>query len=275
MWNSKDVYYISDSTGILVSNLGQALTCQFPGITFVEESYPFVRTAAQARDVLKSILRRSGGRKPLVFISILDSDIRKIFNNPEVEYFDVFGALLDNLERCLETKALRVPGFSHPVEGVEMSKRVEAIHYCLDHDDGTKSHDYTKADIVILGVSRSGKTPVSVYLATQMGYNTANFPLTSEYLNQYRLPSALKAVGKKLVGLTTSPEFLSSVREKRYPGSSYAKISTCRAEIQQAEEIYRRNQVPIISSTGKSIEEIATQICQVLDVPKKKVVPVP
>jgi regulator of PEP synthase PpsR (kinase-PPPase family) len=271
MWNSKDVYYISDSTGILVTNLGQALTCQFPEINFVEESYPFVRTISQAKEITRTILKHSGGRRPLVFISILDPQIRQIFDNPEVEFFDIFGSLLNDLERSLETKALRVPGFSHHMGGMGMGKRVEAIHYCLEHDDGTKSYEYHEADIIILGVSRAGKTPVSVYLATQMGYKAANFPLTSEYLNQYKLPPALKAETKRLVGLTTSPQFLSSVREKRYPASNYAKISTCREEIQQAEEIYRRNGIPSVSSSGKSIEEIATQICQVVDLPKKKV----
>ena len=200
----------------------------------------------------------------------MDPEIRQIFDNPEVEIFDIFGSLLDDLERSLETKALRVPGFSHHMDGMEMGKRVEAIHYCLEHDDGVNTHELDEAEVILLGVSRSGKTPVSVYLATQMGYKAANFPLTSEYLNQYKLPPELKAVTKRLVGLTTSPQFLSNVREKRYPASKYAKISTCREEIQQAEEIYRRNGIPSVSSSGKSIEEIATQICQVIDLPKKK-----
>ncbi|MFZ5765661.1 MAG: pyruvate, water dikinase regulatory protein [Thermodesulfobacteriota bacterium] len=271
MWNSKDVYYISDSTGILVTNLGQALTCQFPEINFVEESFPFVRAISTAKEILKTILKRSSGRRPLVFVSIMDADIRQIFDNPEVEFFDIFGSLLDDLERSLETRALRVPGFSHHTDDLDMGRRVDAIHYCLEHDDGTKPSEYNEADIILLGVSRAGKTPVSVYLATQMGYKAANFPLTSEYLNEYRLPGALKSVTKKIVGLTTSPEFLSSVREKRYPGSTYARIATCRQEINQAEEIYRRYTIPAISSTGKSIEEIATQICQVVELPKKKV----
>lgn len=272
MWNSKEVYYISDSTGILVTNLGQALTCQFPEINFVEENFPFVRTVNEARKILKSILQRSASRRPLVFISIMDPKIRQIFDTPEVEFFDIFGSLLDNLEYSLETKALREPGFSHHTNNTVMSKRVEAIHYCLEHDDGTKTEEYNEADIIILGVSRAGKTPVSVYLATQMGYKSANFPLTSEYLIQYnKLPASLKPVTKKTVGLTTSPQFLHNVREKRYPGSNYAKLSTCRDEIHQAEQIYLRNGIPTVSSTGKSIEEIATQICQVIDLPKKKI----
>ncbi len=271
MWKSKDVYYISDSTGILVTNLGQALTCQFPEINFIEESYPFVRTIPEAKKIQATILKRSAGRRPLVFISILDPKIREIFDNPEVEFFDIFGSLLDNLEHSLETKALREPGFSHHTDNLDMNKRVEAIHYCLDHDDGTKTDEYDEAEIVLLGVSRSGKTPVSVYLATQMGYKSANFPLTSEYLQQYnKISHSLKAVIKRVVGLTTSPQFLHSMREKRYPGSTYASLATCRTEINQAEQIYHRHSIPIISTHGKSIEEIATQICQVIDLPKKK-----
>lgn len=273
MWNSKEVYYVSDSTGILVTNLGQALTCQFPEINFIEESFPFVRTVQDARKALRIILKQSGARRPLVFISIMDPRIRQIFDTPEVEFFDIFGSLLDDLESCLETKSLRVPGFSHHIDNSIMSRRVEAINYCIDHDDGTKTDEYREADVIILGVSRSGKTPVSVYLATQMGYKSANFPLTSEYLNQYRLPEAFnqQSVVRRSVGLTTSPQFLHTVREKRYAGSNYAKLSTCRQEIEQAEQTYLTYGIPTISSTGKSIEELATQICQELKLPKQKI----
>ncbi len=272
MWKSKDVYYISDSTGILVTNLGQALTCQFPEINFIEESHPFIRNMDQANQILSLILKRSGGRRPLVFVSIMDPGVRHVFDSPEVEFFDIFGSLLDDLEYCLEGKALREPGFSHHVDNSVMNRRVEAINYCLDHDDGTKTYDYNEAEIIILGVSRAGKTPVSVYLATQMGYKSANFPLTSEYLQQYnKLPSSLKSAMKRIVGLTTSPKFLSNVREKRYPGSNYASLATCNSEIQLAEQIYHRHSIPIVSSHGKSIEEIATQICQIMHLPKIKI----
>ncbi len=269
MWKSKEVYYISDSTGILVSNIGRAILCQFPEISFQEERIPYVTTVDQAGKVLKKILKQSAGRRPLIFSTIIDPRVREVLrSSSEIEYFDPLESLLEGLENSLEAKALRVPGFSHHISDVLMNRRVEAIHFCLDHDDGQKPDQYNDAEVIILGVSRSGKTPVSVYLATQMGIKSANFPLTSEYLDRYRLPSGIIANIKRTVGLTITPELLHSIREKRYPASSYAKLATCREEIQQAKQIYLKYKIPVIKSSGKSIEEIATQISQHLELTK-------
>jgi [pyruvate, water dikinase]-phosphate phosphotransferase / [pyruvate, water dikinase] kinase len=269
MWKSKDVYFISDSTGILISNLAHALLCQFPEINFHEETFPFVRTEEEARKILAYIQRQSGGRRPLVFSTITDPRVRQVFDSPEVEFFDAFDFFLKRLEICLEAKALRVPGFSRHVDLISISHRVEAIHFCMEHDDGTNIKEFEEADVILLGVSRSGKTPVSVYLATQMGLKAANFPLTSEYLSEYQIPDHLRRNNKRLVGLTTSPEFLHSVREKRYRGSRYARLATCVEELRQAEQIYQRYQIPVIHTAGKSIEEIATEVSQELGLSKK------
>ncbi|MBW2466150.1 MAG: pyruvate, phosphate dikinase/phosphoenolpyruvate synthase regulator [Deltaproteobacteria bacterium] len=269
MWSSKDIYYISDSSGILVTNLGQALICQFPEINFNEEKFPFIRTVAEAKKTMKYIQQRSGGRRPIIFSTILDPKVRAVFDSPEVEYFEAYGTFLERLETCLETQAVREPGFARHSTDVTMNKRVEAIHYCLAHDDGIKVGEYDEADIILLGVSRAGKTPVSVFLATQMGLKSANFPLTSEYLNSYRLPELIRQNLSRVVALTTSPEHLRSAREKRYPGSRYAKLSTCVEELKLAEQIYLKARIPIVSSAGKSIEETATQVIQELGIPKK------
>jgi len=269
MWNSKDVYYISDSTGIMASNLGQALICQFPEISFYEEKFPFIRTVKDAQKTMKYILNQSGGRRPIIFSTILDPKIRKVFDSPEVEFFEAYGLFLERLETCLETDSVREPGFARHSNDMTMTKRVEAIHYCLGHDDGTKESEYDEADVILLGVSRSGKTPISVFLATQMGLKSANFPLTSEYLDQYRIPEQIRQNKDRVIALTTSPEQLNSAREKRYPGSKYAKRSTCMAELHQAEQIYAKNKIPTISSAGKSIEETATQVMQELGISKK------
>jgi regulator of PEP synthase PpsR (kinase-PPPase family) len=269
MWNSKDVYYISDSTGILVTNLGQALICQFPEVNFNEEKFPFIRTVAEARKIMAHIVKRSGSRRPLIFSTILDPEVRAVFDSPEVEYFEAYGRFLERLETCLETQAVREPGFARHPSDVTMNKRVEAIHYCLAHDDGTKVSEYDEADVILLGVSRAGKTPVSVFLATQMGLKSANFPLTAEHLNSYRMPEMIRQNKNRVVALTTSPEQLQSAREKRYPGSRYAKLSTCVEELKQAEQIYIKSHIPIVSSAGKSIEETATQVMQELGITKK------
>ena len=269
MWSSKDVYYISDSTGILFTNLGQALICQFPEVNFNEEKFPFIRTVAEAKKTMKYIMERSGGRRPIIFSTILDPKVREVFDTPEVEYFEAYGEFMEELETVLETKAVREPGFARHPDDVTMNKRVEAIHYCLAHDDGTKVSEYDEADIILLGVSRVGKTPVAVFLATQMGLKSANFPLTAEYLNSYRLPDLIRQNKSRVVALTTSPEHLRSAREKRYPDSKYAKHSTCVEELKQAEQIYMKAKIPIVSSAGKSIEETATQVIQELGIPKK------
>ncbi len=269
MWSSKDVYYISDSTGILATNLGQALICQFPEVNFHEEHFPFVLTVDEAKKTMAYILKQSTGRRPIIFSTIMDPKVREVFDSPEVELLDAFALFVDQLETCLETKALRVPGFSRHIDNVTMAKRVEAIHYCLEHDDGVKPHEFDEADVILLGVSRAGKTPVSVYLATQMGLKSANFPLTSEFLRDLKLPDGVMRNIKRAVALTTTSELLKNVRQERYPDSNYAKRSTCVEELQQAEMTFRKHKIPVINTAGKSIEEIATQVSQEMGLSKK------
>ena len=264
MWSSKDIYYISDSTGILVEYLGKALTCQFPEISFHEETIPYIQTVNQAQKALEEIMAKSSGLRPVIFSTIMDTEVRNVFDKPEVEFFDSFAFLLDRLEVCLEAKPLRTPGFTHHQDNEKMDKRVE------DHDDGTNPKEYDEAELIILGVSRAGKTPVSVYLATHMGIKSANFPLTAEHLSLYAIPEHIINNRKRAIGLTTSPELLHQMREKRYAGSTYAKLSNCREEVQQAQQIFLNYNSPSISSSGKSIEEIAAQICQEMGISRSK-----
>lgn len=268
MWSSKDIYYISDSTGFLVENMGRALLCHFPAISFNEETFSFITSEADARRVLATIMEQSSGLRPVIFSTIMDLQVKKVFDVAEVEFYDVLSAHLNRLERHLEAKALRVPGFSHAASD-EGDKRVEAIHYCLNHDDGTNPREFDEADIIVLGVSRAGKTPVSVYLATHMGLKAANLPLTEEYLSKSDLPDYIVNNKEKAVGITTKPEVLHSIREKRMPGSNYAALTTCRQELGQALQMYLQYDIPYISSSGKSIEELAAQICKVLGVARK------
>jgi len=269
MWKSKDIYYVSDSTGILATNLGQSLICQFPEISFHEEKFPFIKTIADAEKTIHYILKQSTGRRPIIFSTLVSPKLRAVFNHPEVELFDVCDVFLERLEHCLEAKALGMPGYSRHVDDGSMARRVEAIHYCLGHDDGTKFDEYNEADVILVGVSRSGKTPVSVYMATHMGLKAANYPLTTQNLDQYTLPEGLRHNRKKAVGLTIAPEILSMIREKRYPNSNYAKRSTCIQELQQAQEIFQKYKIPVINTSGRSIEELATQISQEIGLYKK------
>jgi len=268
MRTSKDIYYISDGTGIVANNLGKALICQFPKINFNEEKFPFITTVAKAKKIMDYILKHSAGRRPLIFSTIINPETIAVFNVPEVEFFDAYSFFLEKLEDCLDSRALRLPGASRKVTDMDMDRRVGAIHYCLEHDDGTKTSEYDMADAIILGVSRAGKTPISVYMASQMGMKTANFPLTDKFLSENYLPDNIVRNLKHSTGITTIPEFLHNVREKRYPGSNYARLATCRDEIRRAEQIFQKYHIPVISSAGKSIEEMATQIAQGLNLSK-------
>ena len=270
MWSSKDVYYVSGSTGLLAEEIGKALLCQFQEISFNQEIIPFVKSRDAAEAAMEHILDHSGGLRPLIFCTIMDPEIKNVFDSTEVEFFDVFENVLDKLEDCLETKALRVPGYSRNIDDVAHVKKVEAIHFTLEHDDGTGTREYDEAEIIMVGVSRSGKTPVSVYLATHMGIKSANFPLTSDHLGSYELPPEIIRNKNKVVGLTSSARLLHKIREQRYSGSTYASLATCTTELNQAQELFVRYGIKSVETDGKSIEETSVQVTQLVNIPRKK-----
>jgi len=270
MWNSKDVYYVSGSTGLLAEDMGQALLSQFQEISFNHEKIPFIKTKADAEKAMQYIRENSGGRRPLIFCSILEPRIRNVFDSPDVEFFNIFGDFLEQLENCLEAKALRVTGYSRHTDNMTLANRVEAIHYTIDHDDGIRTKGYDDAEVILIGVSRSGKTPVSVYIATHMGIKVANFPLTADHLDTYELPADILKNRKKVVGLTTTPELLHQIRDKRYSGSNYAKISTCTHELYQSEQIFKKYGIPVVNTQGKSIEETSVQVTQLVGISKSR-----
>ncbi len=269
MSNSKDIYYVSGCTGIVAMDIGKSLLSQFPETNFHEEKFPFIKNISDAKKTLDYIIRKSAGKAPIIFSSLVNPEIRTIFDHPEVELFDICEAFLGRIENCLETKALLKPGFSRQTDDFGISKRAQAIDYCLEHDDGIKPDDYDNADVIVLGVSRTGKTPVSVYLSTHMELKSANFPLTEEYLHNYKLPKGISRNFKKTVGLTTNPEILSTIRQERYPGSNYAKRSTCIQELKQASQIFQKYNIPSINTSRRSIEELAAQISQEIGLYKK------
>lgn len=264
MWHSKDVYYLSGSTGILAEDLGKSLLCQFPEISFNTEKIPFIQTEEDAKAALEKIQSQSTGRFPLVFSTIMNKDLIRMLDIPEVEFFNICDSYLEDLEVMLEAKPIRISGTSRHLDDSTMGKRVSAIQYSISHDDGSLLKDYDEAEVILLGVSRSGKTPISVYLATQMGIKAANYPLVEEDLNNLVLPPEIVKNRKKAIGLSTTPQNLHYVREKRYKGSRYAELATCTHELSQASQIFLRYDIPIISSDGRSIEETATQVTQKL-----------
>ena len=272
MWNIKDVYYVSDSTAIIAEDIGKSLICQFPDISLNEEKIPFVRSKAEAKQAIAHILEQSAGLLPIVFCTIKNKEARDLLDVAEVEMMDLYGGFLHKLERTLETKALPDPCYFR--KGFDLdnqtAQRVDAIHYSLEHDDGQKTRQYDEADIILVGVSRSGKTPVSIYLASHMGLKTANFPLTPDHLNEYKMPGDIVRNSKKTVGLTIFPQTLHKIRERRFPNSTYAKLSTCTTELQQMEQLCMQHAIRTIQSDFRSIEELSVQVTQLLGISKKK-----
>lgn len=269
MLNKKNIYYVSGCTGIVATDVGKSLLSQFPETNFHEEKFPFIKNLSDAQKTINYILEQSVGVKPIIFSSLVNPEVREVFNRPEVELFDIYDAFLGRLENCLDDKPLLLPGSSRHVDDSGISKRAKAIDYCLEHDDGRKVVDYNKADVIMLGVSRSGKTPLSIYLATHIGLKVANYPLTEETLNNYKLPKEVSENITKTVGLTSNPEILSIIRQERYPDSNYAKRSVCIQELRQAEQIYQNYKIPYINTSRKSIEELAAQILQEIGLYKK------
>ncbi len=266
----QDVYYVSGSTAILAEDMGKALLAQFQGIRFREEKIPFIHTPDDARKALAHILQQSGDSRPLVFCTIMDQQTRDVFDCPEVRFFDIFLNTLELLERALGAKALREPGYSRHFTISRMDKRVDAIHFSLEHDDGTRPAEYDEAEIILVGVSRSGKTPVSIYLATHMELKAANFPLTADHLDKHELPKEIVRNRKRAVGLTCSPHYLHTIREKRYAGSTYASLANCTRELQLAKQLYMRHNLKTLNVEGRSIEELAVQAMQAIGMTKAR-----
>lgn len=264
MWHAKDVYYISESTGILAQDLGKSLLCQFPAISFNTEKIPFIRSVEDANKALEHIMSQSGGRYPLVFSTIMQKELIEILDVSEVEFFNICDYYLEQLEEVLEAKPIRISGTSRKMDTSTMARRATAIQYSISHDDGSRLKDYDEAEVVLLGVSRSGKTPISVYLATQMGIKTANYPLVEEDLKNYSLPPVIVRNKAKAIGLSTTPRNLHLMREERYKGSRYAELGTCTKELHQANQIFLQHNIPVVTTEDRSIEETATKVTQLL-----------
>lgn len=269
MWNSKDVYYISDSTALLAEEMGKSMLCQFPEIGFNEEKIPFVREKRDAELALARIMKQSGGLQPLIFCTIMEEEVRRVFDIAEVELLDLYGSFLTKLEHILEAKALHQPGYYRTRDDAKTEKRVEAIRYTLEHDDGKRTEGYDQADLILIGVSRTGKTPVCAYIATHMGIKAANFPMTADHLDAYELPVDIIRNKARAVGLTVTPQFLHRIREERYRGSKYASITTCKAELQRAEQLYMQHSIQIVHTEGKSIEELSAEVTNLPGICKK------
>ena len=263
MSQRKRVFFVSDRTGLTVEALGSSLLTQFGSIDFLRLTLPFIDTIPKAIQVVAQVNEadHDTGQRPLVFSSIVDDAVRAEINKCNGLVLDVFERFIVPLESELGEKSMHAVGRSHSAGNVkDYNHRIEAINYTLAHDDGVTHRGLEEADIVLVGVSRSGKTPTCLYMAMQFGIKAANYPLIPEDLEANRLPPSLLPLKSKVFGLSITAERLHQIRSERRPDSTYASIANCRQEIAAAEKLMRQAGIPFLDSTTKSIEEIATHV---------------
>ena len=260
---SRTVFFVSDSTGITAETFGNSILNQF-ATRPRHVRRPFIDSADKAHQVVREINHTAEveGRRPIVFVTLVDREVLAIVKtHSQGLVLDLFGTFIEPLEAEFGmTSSHRVGRFNDVAKSQEYTDRIEAINFSLAHDDGQSAKNLAAADVILVGVSRSGKTPTSIYLAMQHGVKAANYPLIPEDFDRRELPATLAPHKAKCFGLTIDPARLAQIRNERRPNSRYAAIENCRREVAEAEAMMRREGIAWLSSTHKSIEEIATTI---------------
>lgn len=261
----RSVFFVSDGTAITAETLGHSLLAQFPHVDFDIHIIPYITTEEAATNVVAEINARAqkDGEKPLVFDTLVDPYVRDIINTAKAVNLDVFEGLISKLADELGTIPTTLVGQTHAVTDSESYKsRIDAVHFALDNDDGARTRHYDKADLILIGVSRSGKTPTSIYLSLQFGIRVANYPLTEEDLDDNRLPAVLRPHKNKLFGLMIDAERLVAIRSERKANSRYASFRQCEMELRAIEGIYISEGIKHLNVSEMSIEEISTRVLQ-------------
>jgi [pyruvate, water dikinase]-phosphate phosphotransferase / [pyruvate, water dikinase] kinase len=269
--SNRTVFFISDGTGITAETLGHSVLAQF-GVQFNEVRLPFVDTPDKVRDTVRKIDEAfvKDGVRPLVFSTLVKTEFADILQQSKGLQMDLLKTFVDPLEQELGIEPAHAIGRSHNIaNSIEYENRIEAINFSLAHDDGQSHKNLSAADVILVGVSRSGKTPTSLYLAMQYGIKAANYPLIPEDFQRGKMPSVLAPFKEKIFGLSIEAERLAQVRNERRPGSKYAALENCRYEVFEAEKMMRVEGIRWMSSTVKSIEEIAVMILQEMKLAKR------
>ena len=259
----RTVFFVSDRTGITAEMLGNSLLSQFETFDFQRLTIPFVDTPEKIADVVRTINAQGAAdaKRPLVFSSIVDEAMSAQLGHANALFLDLFQVFIAPLEAELAAKSSHAAGRSHGIANVhEYFQRMEAINFAQAHDDAASTRDLDKAQVILVGVSRCGKTPTTLYLALQFGVLAANFPLTPDDFVDQQLPASVRPFKNRLFGLTIEPERLQQIRQARRPDSKYASMENCRYEVREAETLMRRERITAIDTTARSIEEIATVI---------------
>lgn len=257
----RTAFFVSDRTGITVEKLGRSLLSQFDGIDFTQITMPFVDSVEKARAAVQQINEAGmkDGQRPIVFSTLIVPAVHNIIEQSDALILDLFESFIVPLENELGMPSSHAVGKSH-TPGVHYTERMDSVNYALNHDDGGITRDLARAEIILVGVSRCGKTPTCLYLALQFGIFAANYPLVPEDFSDGVLPAPLKHQRKKLFGLTIQAERLSQIRSERSPNSRYASLENCRYEIAQAEKLMNQADIPRLDVTTISVEEIATTL---------------
>ena len=265
LMNRRTVFFVSDQTGVTAETMGHSLLTQFEGLDFRQVTLPFVATVDKAEEAVRRInsTAKEDGLRPIVFSTLVKEDLRRMVKTSNGLFLDFFDAFLGPLELELKVKSNLLPGRAHGIADLHVySIRIDATNFALAADDGALSADYARADVILIGVSRSGKTPTCVYMAMQYGVYAANYPFTEDDFDTKQLPKAVRMHTAKLFGLTIAPPRLQQIRNERRPGSRYASIAQCEFEVRSAENMFERHGIPSIDTTECSIEEIASRIIE-------------
>jgi [pyruvate, water dikinase]-phosphate phosphotransferase / [pyruvate, water dikinase] kinase len=268
---NRTVFFVSDGTGITAETFGHSVLTQFE-LRFKEVRLPFVDTLDKVYEAVRKINEAftADGKRPIVFSTLVKAELSSAIRQSKGMHMDLIQTFVDPLEQELGVKSTHTIGRGHNItESDEYKNRIEAINFSLAHDDGQSNKNLENADVILVGVSRSGKTPTSLYLAMQYGVKAANYPLIPDDFERGKLPSGLLPFKNKIFGLSIAADRLSEVRNERRPGSKYAALENCRYEINEAEKMMRQNGIRWMSSTAKSIEEIAAMILQELKSDKR------
>jgi regulator of PEP synthase PpsR (kinase-PPPase family) len=261
----RTIFYVSDSTGITAETLGHTLLTQFDTIEYREITLPFVADVEKAEEAVRQIndAAERDEQRPIVFSTLTSSELYEAINQCDALVLDLFSVFVRPLEREFNRGSSHVRGRSHGlIDRASYEIRIEAVDFAISHDDGASTRHYGDADIILIGVSRSGKTPTCIYLGMQFGIRAANYPITEENLNDGKLPKVLVPYRGRLFGLTIDAERLRQIRNERRPNSRYASIAQCRIEVREVECLFRSNGINYLNTSSTSIEEIASRLLQ-------------
>jgi regulator of PEP synthase PpsR (kinase-PPPase family) len=266
--SQRTVFFVSDHSGVTAETLGHSLLTQFDGLDFRKVTVPFVSTADKARQTVRHInlTAEADGVPPIVFSTLVTDAMRDIVRDCNGVFLDFFDSFLGPLEQEFGMKSAHATGRAHGMlDSRVYDRRIAATNFALSHDDGTALRGYEEADVILVGVSRSGKTPTCLYLALQYGVFAANFPLTEDEFQSRGLLPTLPEHRAKLFGLTIDADRLEQIRAERRPGSQYASAQQVGFEVRQGEALFQRLGIPFLDTTAMSIEEIASRIREWMD----------